>query len=359
MSGSPTGQRVIFNADDFGRSHSINEAVIRAHREGVLTTASLMVNGDAFDEAVSLAKSHPMLGVGLHLTLVLGRSTLPHAEIPGLVSADGEFTNNPVAAGMKSFFQRSLRPQLANEIAAQIAKFHATGLVLDHVNGHLNFHLHPTIFWILLQTLENGRRQTQLEPGNPADGSPRPFVKRGEGQGEGFSNSSPVAADVRRLQSTAAPEVDQSLLTSAATIGAGKATFLSPRGTRLGDKSLALPAVRLTRDPFWLNAGLARGQLLYRISHALIFNLLSARARPALSRLGTRHADAVFGLLQNARVNEDYLLRLLPQMPAGDIEIYSHPCLEKFPDEFAALTSPFVKGLTKKLGIQLCRYQDL
>lgn len=163
MSDSPTGQRVIFNADDFGRSRSINEAVIRAHREGVLTTASLMVNGDAFDEAVALAKTHPALGVGLHLTLVTGRSTLPHAEIPGLVSHNGEFSNNPVAAGLGAFFRRSLRPQLEAEIAAQIARFQATGLVMDHVNGHLNFHLHPTIFGILMRIFADWRQRNQSE----------------------------------------------------------------------------------------------------------------------------------------------------------------------------------------------------
>lgn len=284
-------RRVIFNADDFGRSPAINEAVIRAHREGVLTTASLMVNGGAFDEAVKLAHQHPALGVGLHLTLVMGRATLPVEQIPGLVNPAGEFTDNPVAAGMSAFFKRSLRAQLEAEIAAQIDKFRSTGLTMDHLNGHLNFHLHPTVFAILTRLLKEGR----IHPSSQA----------------------------------------------------GRA-----------DESVQ-PPVRLTRDPYWLNAKIARGQWLYRISHALIFNLLSWRARPVLRQLGSRHTDAVFGLLQNARVTEDYLLKLLPLLPAGDAEIYSHPCLEKFPEEFAALTSPFVKGLAKKLGIQLCRYQDL
>ena len=62
-------RRLIVNADDYGRSASINQAVIRAHREGILTTASLMVNEPAFEEAVALAREHPTLGVGLHLTL--------------------------------------------------------------------------------------------------------------------------------------------------------------------------------------------------------------------------------------------------------------------------------------------------
>ena len=73
-------RRLVVNADDFGRSHSINAAVDRAQREGILTTASLMVNEVATEEAVQLARANPGLGVGLHLTLVCGHSALTAAE---------------------------------------------------------------------------------------------------------------------------------------------------------------------------------------------------------------------------------------------------------------------------------------
>src|SRR5208283_4089174 len=92
-------RRLIVNADDFGRSASINQAVIRAHREGILTTASLMVNEPACEEAVALARENPTLGVGLHLTLLCGHSALPPEQIPGLVNANGEFTDSPAGAG--------------------------------------------------------------------------------------------------------------------------------------------------------------------------------------------------------------------------------------------------------------------
>ncbi len=144
-------RRLIVNADDFGRSPSINQAVVRAHREGILTTASLMVNEPGFDEAVKLARENPKLGVGLHLTLLMGHSALPPEKIPGLVNARGEFSNSPVGVGMSYFFKRSLREQLRAEIHAQFEKFHATGLPLDHVNGHLHLHLHPVIFKILME----------------------------------------------------------------------------------------------------------------------------------------------------------------------------------------------------------------
>ena len=144
-------RRLIINADDFGRSRSINQAVIRAHREGVLTTASLMVNEPDCAEAVALARENPRLGVGLHLALLCGRSGLPREKIPGLVNEREEFGNNPARVGAKYFFNRGLREQLRAEIHEQFARFRATGLPLDHVNGHLHLHLHPTVFGLLMQ----------------------------------------------------------------------------------------------------------------------------------------------------------------------------------------------------------------
>jgi hopanoid biosynthesis associated protein HpnK len=270
-------RRLIVNADDFGRSASINQAVIRAHREGILTTASLMVNEPGCEEAVALARENPTLGVGLHLTLLCGHSALPPAEVPGLVNPNGEFSNNPAGSGFRYFFQRSLREPLRREVHAQFQRFRATRLPLDHVNGHLHLHLHPTVFRILM-----------------ADAS------------------------------------------------------------QLGIKRL-----RLTFDPFRLNLRVASGRLAYRALHVAIFHPLSARARPALARRGIRHTGAVFGLLQNARVDEAYVTRLLPQLPEGDSELYSHPSLDEFKNEFDALISPGVKDQVKQLGIKLIRYQDL
>jgi chitin disaccharide deacetylase len=272
-----SGCRLIVNADDFGCSHSINQAVIRAHREGILTAASLMVNEPGFDEAVALARENPELGVGLHLTLLCGKSTLPPEKIPGLVNVRGEFSIKPVAAGFRYFFNRSLREQLRAEIHAQFEKFHATGLALDHVDGHLHLHLHPTVFRILMEDAA----------------------------------------------------------------------------------SLGIQHLRLTRDCLRQSAHMARGYWFYRVSHAVIFELLSQYARNQLRQKNIHHAQITFGLLQNHRVDEEYILKLLPELPPGDSELYSHPSLDEFKHEFDALISPRVKELVKKLGIELIRYRDL
>jgi hopanoid biosynthesis associated protein HpnK len=270
-------RRLIVNADDFGLSHSVNEAIIRAHREGMVTTASLMVNEPGYDEAVKLAKENPQLGVGLHLTLLKGHSALSPEKIPGLVTARGEFSDRPVGTGFRYFFNRSLHEPLRAEMHAQFAKFHATGLPLDHVNGHLHLHLHPTVFRILMEDAD-----------------------------------------------------------------------------KLGIRHL-----RLTRDCLGRSRRLAHGRWLYRVSHAAIYEWLSSRAREPLRRRGIKHAQITFGLLQNAHVNEEYVLKLLPDLPSGDSELYSHPSLGEFKHEFDALVSPRVKELVKKLGIKLIRYQDL
>ncbi len=274
---NPERRRLIVNADDFGLSHSVNEAVVRAHREGILTTASLMVNEAGFEEAVGLARESPKLGVGLHLTLLHGHSTLAAEKIPGLVNSRGEFSNSPFGVGMNYFFKRSLREPLRAEVHAQFEKFHGTRLPLDHVNGHLHLHLHPAIFSILMED-----------------------------------------ADL-----------------------------------------LGIRHIRLTRDCLSRSRRMSEGHWFYRVSHAAIFEALSSRARRSLETKKIRHAQITFGLLQDSRVGENYVLKLLPELPPGDSELYSHPSLDKFKHEFDALVSPRVKELVNQLGIELIRYQDL
>lgn len=138
-------KRLIITADDFGADLAVNEAVERAHREGVLTAASLMVAGPAATDALGRARKLPNLRVGLHLVLVEGRPVSDPALIPDLVTAAGDFRTDLAALGADIFFRPRVRRQAAAEITAQFEAFAATGLPLDHVNAHKHFHLHPTI----------------------------------------------------------------------------------------------------------------------------------------------------------------------------------------------------------------------
>ncbi|MCL6580015.1 MAG: hopanoid biosynthesis-associated protein HpnK [Firmicutes bacterium] len=143
--GATGGGYVILNADDFGRWPSINQAVLRAHREGILTSASLVVTGDAFEEAVALARATPTLAVGLHLVLVQGRPALPPDQVPDLVGSDGRFGRDPARLWLHYWADRRAAAELEREVRAQFERFAATGLPLSHVDGHLHFHLHPAV----------------------------------------------------------------------------------------------------------------------------------------------------------------------------------------------------------------------
>jgi hopanoid biosynthesis associated protein HpnK len=143
-------KRLIVTGDDFGLAEPVNEAIERAHREGILTTASLMVGGPAAADAVSRARRLPELRVGLHVVVVEGRPVLPPSDLPDLVDERGELPSDLVAAGFRFFFSRRVRRQLGAEIRAQFDAFRRTGLPLDHVNAHDHLQVHPTVLGLLL-----------------------------------------------------------------------------------------------------------------------------------------------------------------------------------------------------------------
>jgi hopanoid biosynthesis associated protein HpnK len=162
-------QRVIFTADDFGLSESVNDAVERAHRDGVLHAASLMVAGPAAADAVQRARTLPNLRVGLHLVVIEGPAMLPPRDIPDLVDTDGQFSSDQLRLGMRYFFRSRVRNQLAAEIRAQFAAFAATGLTLDHANAHKHMHLHPTVGRLMIDIgREFGLRLVRVPTEPPA-----------------------------------------------------------------------------------------------------------------------------------------------------------------------------------------------
>ncbi len=143
--------QIIVTADDFGRSSAINAAIIQAHHRGILTAASLMVAGDAWEEAVQLARQTPTLAVGLHLVVSGGRAVLNPSEIPHLVDPQGFFPDDPLRLGLRYAWDRTAQRELAREITAQFERFAATGLPLSHVDGHQHLHVHPAVFSLSLR----------------------------------------------------------------------------------------------------------------------------------------------------------------------------------------------------------------
>lgn len=125
--------RLIFNADDFGFTRDVNEGIVEAHRDGVLTATTLMANGDAFDHAIECAKDVPSLDVGMHFVLVQGRSVLdPSRVLPE--------TLQELA---KALMRREIHPY--EEASAQIRKIVAAGIRPSHIDTHKHTHLFPPV----------------------------------------------------------------------------------------------------------------------------------------------------------------------------------------------------------------------
>ncbi len=132
-------------ADDFGSSSSVNLAVAEAYDRGILSAASLMAGGAAFEEAVEIAGKRRGLSVGLHVTLCDGRAVLPCSEVPGLVDSRGSFEISASSAWMK-YRHVSLLGQLDREIEAQFNRLEKAGVRPTHIDGHHHLHMHPAIF---------------------------------------------------------------------------------------------------------------------------------------------------------------------------------------------------------------------
>lgn len=143
---------LIVNADDFGLTEQINSGVIKGFLKGIITSASIMPTGKAFDHAVTLAKEYSDLGVGVHLALTQTFPTLPAKCIPTLVNQAGHFYDS-----WRSFFIRFIMgkirlSEVEQEMEAQIKRVLASGISPTHLDAHQHIHILPGI-WNIMSNL--------------------------------------------------------------------------------------------------------------------------------------------------------------------------------------------------------------
>jgi hopanoid biosynthesis associated protein HpnK len=138
-------KQLILNADDFGMTLGVNEGIIRAHREGILTSATLMANGEAFDDAVERARANKELGVGCHLVLVGGKCVATKDSVASLVDAGGNLPDSlPLfVAKISSGIIRT--EEIERELRAQIGRVRAAGIEPTHLDTHKHTHAHPRV----------------------------------------------------------------------------------------------------------------------------------------------------------------------------------------------------------------------
>lgn len=138
--------KLIVNADDFGYSKGVNYGILDAHRDGIVTSATMMANMPGFVHATGLAKQHPTLGVGIHLVLTCGTPLLP--DVPSLVDEHGAFRKQ------SEIFQHATSEDIERELVAQFEKFMASGLKPTHLDSHHHVHAHEKVFPIVRRLAE-------------------------------------------------------------------------------------------------------------------------------------------------------------------------------------------------------------
>ncbi|MGH9574284.1 MAG: carbohydrate deacetylase [Candidatus Acidiferrales bacterium] len=159
-------KQLILNADDFGLTKGVSDGILRAHREGILTSATLMANGAAFDHAVALALQNPSLGVGCHLVLVGGQSVAPPREIPSLTDSQGNLPISLTALVARVSIGAIRQADIERELRSQIEKIRRAGISPTHLDTHKHTHAHPRVLEALgrvAQEMEITRMRKPIE----------------------------------------------------------------------------------------------------------------------------------------------------------------------------------------------------
>jgi len=174
-------KRIIINADDFGLSDGVNKAVVQAHTDGVLTSATIMANMSAAEEAVKMARKLPTLGVGVHLNLTEGRPLSKEADVQTLLDAGGKFACSPTKLALFSLAGPKRRSAIRTELAAQIQSVVDKGLKPTHLDSHKHIHSFPAIFSIVCELARRFGIPAIRWPFEPKELSRMPWPLPGQG----------------------------------------------------------------------------------------------------------------------------------------------------------------------------------
>jgi hopanoid biosynthesis associated protein HpnK len=143
-------RRLIVSGDDLGLHPGINAGVLRCHREGIVTSASLCPNGAAFEDAVAGLRGAPDLDVGIHLTLVGESPTLPADRLPTLAPG-GRLPGHFTSLFLRLALGRVRESEVEEELTAQVARARDAGLRPSHLDSHQHVHLHPALLPIVVR----------------------------------------------------------------------------------------------------------------------------------------------------------------------------------------------------------------
>ena len=146
-------RRLIVNADDFGLTAGVNQAIAECHTRGVVSSATLMATGAALANAVALTATLPQLSVGCHIVLVDGQPVMPAKEVQSLASGDN---GTAFAPTLGAFIQRVLTGRISEseieaEATAQFRRLQQAGIAISHFDTHKHTHVFPSVLRPLLR----------------------------------------------------------------------------------------------------------------------------------------------------------------------------------------------------------------
>jgi len=138
-------KRLIVNADDFGFTRGVNVGIVRAYKTGIVTSTTIMANGDAFEDAVELARANPGLGVGCHLAVVGGRPVARPSEVRSLVDGEGVLPATLTQLVIKLARGSVSTDEIVREFRSQLERVTLTGIKPTHLDTHKHSHTHPQV----------------------------------------------------------------------------------------------------------------------------------------------------------------------------------------------------------------------
>jgi len=141
--------KLIINADDFGLCQGVNKAIAEAHNRGVLTSATIMANMPAVDEAIGVAKNTSSLGVGIHLNVIDGKPLSSDSTVEPLIDDRGEFKYSASKLALKTLMCKKIRKAIETELAAQITSIIDKGIKPTHLDSHKHFHCLAPVYKIV------------------------------------------------------------------------------------------------------------------------------------------------------------------------------------------------------------------
>ncbi|MEJ2008393.1 MAG: ChbG/HpnK family deacetylase [Acidobacteriota bacterium] len=175
-------KKLIVNSDDFGLTEGVNRAIIDGHRNGIITSATLMANGMAFDSAVAASTVAPALGVGVHLNLTQGRPVCPPSQVPSIVTVEGLFYPTPGILARRILTRKVTPREVEIELRSQIEKIASAGVRVTHLDSHKHIHLLPPLFGVVVKLAREYGIECVRCPVEPASSALGPLQSGREGR---------------------------------------------------------------------------------------------------------------------------------------------------------------------------------